>query len=545
MQAAIQLGVIPVALIVALAVAGRRPALFFEAAGDLRPAWPALVWLLGLAWLALNVTVTPLNDDEVTFIALGWAALHGESHGHLPVRYLISLPFALLPLAPSTTVVVARLATAAIAIVAAWAVARIAARLAARPSESALAGGLALLWMVTDAELAFLRVEYFAVAFLVLGCWFLLRPLESARFDWRLAAGFFFLTLGATTSHRQALMVLAGAAAAWCLPGTMPGRMRVVAGAAGVALGLLPSVIYALGWDSIEAIVRYHAEVGGSRSATYLGEYFIGGRLPLAALGIGLLGLFGALPLRRERPLLTAALIIWATALASAALSPQKIAYAQGAWLMMSAMLLGPGLRWLEARAGRYTAIGLIVGLCAVPPLAGKDGWLARGGDGIAAFRAGYASQLDLIDWLDQVAARGQVMTVAPYHPIRAAKGWSVWLSWDYAYLSRNLGAALDPHVVQRLKAGTAKVIQWDAWNQTIEEHDLMHWLVSRRYIGRDEVGPLSAELARSYRTVQWNRPLPRPYGGGRFLVHRSIQLDDRVGAVVPDPLASYVAAGG
>ena len=146
------------------------------------------------------------------------------------MRYLLFRPFLAPGLGPAAAVIAGRAFTCAMAIacgVLAWHMAR---RLSGRP-DAAAAGVLAVLWLVTTAQMVFLRPEYFACLFLLLGIACLVAPPLRWAPRTALVVGFAMLTLAAATSHRQAGFLLAALVLVLGQRGTVPAR-RVLAWAA-------------------------------------------------------------------------------------------------------------------------------------------------------------------------------------------------------------------------------------------------------------------------------------------------------------------------
>jgi hypothetical protein len=181
-------------------------------------------------------------------------------------------------------------------------------------------------------------------------------------------------------------------------------------------------------------------------------------------------------------------------------------------------------LLWARAapRAPRpaWAAVLFTWAACVVAPLLHPAGLRLPRDEGLS-------SQLGLIDWLASRSRGGPVACVSPYHPIRARNAWTMWNAWWYCYRRDPARLRATPGRPVALPApGEAVVIQWDAWPKQSGQPNVIAWAVSRGVLSPQEAGGTVQQLARHYRLVRWRQPLPGPYGGGAFLVHRTVAVE-------------------
>ena len=114
-----------------------------------------------------------------------------------------------------------------------------------------------------------------------------------------------------------------------------------------------------------------------------------------------------------------------------------------------------------------------------------------------------------------------------------------MWNAWWYCYL-RNpaFNRELNPGLVDMLRSDTARIIEWDPWPEASGYRNVLDYAVINRFLSRPEAEVVSLGLRKDYRLVRWNGPLPERFGGGRFLVLRTVPLDARVVVLRDDRIA-------
>jgi hypothetical protein len=219
--------------------------------------------------------------------------------------------------------------------------------------------------------------------------------------------------------------------------------------------------------------------------------------------------------------------LFWAAATVLAIVMPFGGPYALGPWLVLSLVLgavLSARLVSSSPSVRARRAYGLVVGLVSFSQLLGPVG--------IRVVKPPFSlfAQTDVLDWLHEASAGGSVACVSPYHPIKARNAWRLWNAWWYCYLKDpGFNARINPDLGRMLRSGEARVIAWDPWPEASGYRNVLAYAVANGLLGKDEAPAVSEALAGSYRLVRWNRPGPERFGGGRFLVHRAVPLDDRV----------------
>jgi len=487
----------------------------------------AAVWaLLACAGtvLLIDALVFAVGDDEVFYLADSWAARNGETAGALPLRYLLFRPFLLPGIGPGTAVIAGRAATCAMAVAcgaAAWHMAR---RLSGRP-DAAVAAGLTVLWLATAAQMVFLRPEYFACLFVVLGIACLVAPPLRWRPGGAVVAGFTMLTLAAGTSHRQAGFLVAALAILLGQRGEEPARRLVSRAAWGIAAGAAPSLVYVAARDSLASL--WYWNVTFVLRTSWVQTEELTSKFPLFLFFLGLAGCARALWAHGEPREVRTLGLFWTSATVLAVVLPFGGPYAMGPWLVLSLVLgavLSARLVAAAPSAPARRAYALVVGLVTASQLLGPVG--------LRVVKPPFSllAQTDVLDWLHEASAGGSVACVSPYHPIKAKNAWRLWNAWWYCYLKDpGFNARLNPDLGRMLRSGEPRVIAWDPWPEASGYRNVLAYAVANRLLREEELPAVSEALAASYRLVRWNRPGPERFGGGRFLVHRDVPLDTRV----------------
>jgi hypothetical protein len=514
---------------------GLIPRLAFDGKGERRKSVALLTWIFGGAVLLLRAVRTAPNDDEVFYLAQSWATRIGDAAGDLPMRSLVFRPLLLPPWPPSMALVAGRVVTVILTILSALAVPRLVRRAGVVPADAALAGALTLVWLTNGADGVVLRPEAFANAGVMLAVTLLIAPPARWRAGPATGAAFLALTLAASISHRRlALVPVALGVLLWSRRGR-PVRAELAWAAGGIAAGLLPSVLYIAWADSFVSVWYWNWTFVMQHSWVRRGGLWI--RFPAATLLVGAVGTAAAVLDRRERsPVALMMAFFWLASTALAIFVPFTLPYALGFWFALSIALAA----WLASRflpspaspAGqRVYAAG--VGVLGLTPLLGP------GVVGLVRSASPVRSELALIDWLHESAGGGKVACVAPYHPIKAANAWRLWNAWWYCYLrDPAFNRELNPGLVYMLRSDGARIIEWDPWPEASGYRNVLAYAVANRFLSRDEAQVVSLGLRKDYRLVRWGGPLPDRFGGGRFLVLRSVPLDARVVVLSDDKIA-------
>lgn len=483
------------------------------------------------AVLLLRACRTAPNDDEVFYLADSWAAHLGETAGALPMRYLVFRPFLLLPWSPSTALVAGRVVMAASTLVCALVAVRLARSLGAAARDAALAGVLTLVWVANAGEGIVLRPEQVATTAVLLGIVLLVAPPERWRPGLATGAALLLLTLAASLSHRRVPLVPVALGVLLWTRGRDTWRTELKWAAAGIAAGALPSLLYVAVADSFASLWYWNWTFIVRHS--WVPRAGLGTRFPVAPFLVGAAGAAAVLLDRRERASPAAVVaVFWLASTAAAVLIPFTLPYALGSWMALGIVLgarLASRLLPSPAAPAGQRIVAVAVGVLGLTPLLGPG--VVR----LVRTPPPVASELALIDWLHEVADGGKVACVAPYHPIKASNAWRLWNAWWYCYLrDPAFNRHLNPDLAPMLRTGEARLIEWDAWPQASGYRNVLAYAVANGFLTRREAQAAAQDLRRNYRLVRWHGPLPDRFGGGRFLVLRSVPLDDRL-VVLPD----------
>jgi len=510
---------------------GLAPRLIFQANGERRDSATVFVVIAAAAVLLLRAFRTAPNDDEVFYLADSWAAHLGETAGALPMRYLAFRPFLWPPWPPSAALVAGRVVMAISTVVCAIVAVRLARRVGSLPPDAALAGILTLVWVANAGEGIILRPEQLATTAVLVGIALLVAPPERGRAGLVTGAAFLLLTLAASLSHRRVVLVPVALAVLLWIRGRGARRSELKWAAAGVAAGLLPSLVYVVVADSFASLWYWNWTFIVQHS--WVPRAGLGTRFPVAPFLIGAAGAAAALLDRRERASAAAVVaVFWLASTAAAVLIPFTLPYALGSWMALGLVLgarLASRLLPSPAAPAGQRIYATAVGVLGLMPLLGPG--VVR----LVRSPPPVASELALIDWLHEVAEGGTVACVAPYHPIKASNAWRLWNAWWYCYLrDPAFNRHLNPRLGEMLRSDEARLIEWDPWPQASGYRNALHYAVANGFLTRREAQATVLDLRKNYRLVRWNGPLPDRFGGGRFLVLRSVPLDDRL-VVLPE----------
>lgn len=504
---------------------------WFGSKGELRLGARMFLWAIGVSSLVLKAVTMALNDDEVYWLASSYAARTGHLVGEIPMRDLMFRPILALGLSPGATIVAGRVIVFALALACGFLVAAIISNITKSPSLSTL-GGTITLMLLAGQQMPVLRPEYVTCFLIVLGAWLLLSSFEARSPQLRLVAASAAFTLATMSSLRQ-LLFLPGAlaAVALCAPG-MTRRKSAVLAVSGCLLGALPSLIY-LHMQKGSLVRIYEFNVVLTQKMGLLGW-----STPAFPLLLLCMSVVGCVLLVKNRRLVSGAgplSLLWLFSTISLTVTPVRMYYVYGSWLALSVVVTAAGLHSLvvgklQARGVRMQVlIALAVAwlVCAgrVDEMLAEYDYAAHGGPAQV-----FVSHVNLLNWLDEVKQDGPVVCVCPYHPIRAQNAWGLWSSWPYCYLPPSeLLSDMAGDIEGVLRDQRATVLQWDAWPDVTQSSNILVYCLDRQLIPIERIPALSRRLAEGYMLVQWNGPLLSPFGSGRFLVRRTVELDDRV----------------
>jgi len=504
------------------------PGLWFGPDGRLRRFVHLLAWTAAIALLVFNSFAREIYDDEVFYFAQACAAQRGEVSGCLPMRFWIYDPYLALHLSPSATLLTARISMTLLVVLAGIAVFSIARKVDGTGFTASMAGALSIV-SFANLPMGSLVPEYPAFLFLILAVWLMVAaPGAWPRPPCAFLAGLLLAMAGAT-SPRLVLVGVAGFIALLLEPGKGIRLSAAFWGAAGMIAGVLPTVIYVLGKDSIASLLYWNYTIMQRIGVVAFNEPL---EFPAILAALALAGCFFLWRARQSQQGSKTLIVLWAAAAVSAILNPMKFEYTLGPVLGLSCIAATPALSacWskLPRPAGHRAyslAIGLLFGTLLLPSVSVlAEPELSR--DSIEEMRSG----LKLVDWLDKAANGGPVACVAPFHPIRSPNAWRMYNVIFYCYVrDPGLNAMLDPDMAGMLRSGRAAIVQWDAWPEESGQPNILQYLVHREFVPESEIAAFAGELKEKYRLVEWDGPLPEEFGGGRFLIRRDIPLDGEV----------------
>ena len=493
-----------------------------------------LLWVAAVFTLVAAVVTTPLNDDEVYWLANSWLARHGGPHMQLPMRELPFHALLTLNLTPSAMLSVGRVATALAALYCALPVSALARKLGCSASASSAVSALTVLWLTSEAQMFFLRPEYIACVLVISGIWLLAAPPDCLSSRTAILVSFVLFTLAATTSLRQPLYLVGAIVSLFIERRQLPRRVTFSWAAIGIVMGVLPSAIYVATTHGCLTEIWYWNVIFSPKTQLVKPGLFL--FFPPLLLLAALVGYIVLWARRAGNPRTVTILIMWLTGtIALLAMNAGGARYSMGPWLALSTTLaaglavgltVGPALR---RRLHWWVFAACLINL---QPLIGPLSLVKR--PKMAAQRMHeLGSQLELVDWLDAVNRGGTVLCVVPYHPIRAHNPWGMWDAHAYCYLrDPALNHELATNIKGVLRSSAATVIQWDPWPVNSGYSNILQHAVARGLLSADQLPQILSRITATYQIVEWARPLPTGpyiYGGGRFLLRRDIPLDGRV----------------
>ena len=510
-------------IVVLSALVSRAVGLWETRDGKPRTIMCVAWWGAALLLLIVKLVTMPVNDDEVYWLANSWAHAHGEAKGVLPLRAFEFRPFLALGLSPSGTILAGRVSVLVTAVLCAHLAVVIARRMGQSPLSTMLMGPMLILWFAM-MPMVFLRPEYFALLFFMLGLWALLAPPASWSGRASIFFAFLMLALSGSTSLRQCVFGVGALACILLYPDRISRRAAVLWAALGGMVGLAPTLLgIALG-DSFKAV--YYWNVVFPTKAQWLSA---NGWVRVSAPLLGL-ALAGCLYLWRKeegRGASRTLVILWAIATVGAIWNPLKAYYSLGPWLALSILVGGAFLSGLPNSEPAYSRTRWTAALFALMGLPILWANLRDYGPPGAASEVcrQFNSQLQLIDWIDQTRAGGPVICVVPYHPIRARNAWAMWNAWLYARTPvRSLILELNPGLENDLRSCKAAVIEWEPWQAVSGMDNIMQYWAYWGLLDPERADDLARNLAEHYTPVRWDQPIPPKFGGSVFLVRKGLK---------------------
>ena len=493
-----------------------------------------LLWVAAVVTLVAAVVTTPLNDDEVYWLANSWMARHGGPHNQLPMREFPFHALLALDLAPSVTLLVGRVVTALAALYCALPVSALARKLGCSASASSAVGALTVLWLTSEAQMIFLRPEYIACVLVISGTWLLAAPPSCLPSRIAILASFVLFTVAASTSLRQPLYLVGAMLSLFIERRELSRRVSVSWAAIGIVIGALPSAIYVAATHGCLTEIWYWNVIFLPKAQLVRPGLFV--LFPRKLLLAALIGCIAVWTRRAGNPRAVTILIMWVTGtVALIAMNAGGAGYSMGPWLALSTTLaagLAIGLAGRPALQWRLRGWVFAACLISLQPLIGPLA-LVKSPTMAAQRMRELGSQLGLVDWLGAVSRGGTVLCVVPYHPIRAHNPWGMWDAHAYCYLKDPaLNQQLASNIRGVLRSSAATVIQWDPWPVNSRYPNILQHAVARGLLSADQLPGILSRITATYRIVEWARPLPTSpsvYGGGKFLLRRDIPIDERI----------------
>lgn len=236
---------------------------------------------------------------------------------------------------------------------------------------------------------------------------------------------------------------------------------------------------------------------------------------------------------RREVPGAALVSVLWVTSTVQVITAPLGYWYTMGPWYVLSVLASCAVLAAiLDARNWTYRtqAIVCVLILLMVPALVRPMTRVVAPPDAVERLARGM-SQLSLMDWLAERAGDDPVACVVPHHPVKASNLWPrFWEPWLYRRaVPDEIGLQLRGRFYNDLASGSAAIVHWNPFPEQTGVDNLIAWSVDRHILSTHDADDLARELARSYRMVEWTRPVPPEVQGNRFLVRRNVTLDGSV----------------
>ena len=453
-----------------------------------RPRWALLLAALLCAgaslWLAFQ---EPVNDDDVYHLHSIWLTAHGAVpyrdffEVHAPGMWVALAPAARLMSHGSMFLLLARVLTAALFGLSVWLAG---AMVNARGLRAGLLALLSLL-VLGRCQFYMFRAEYITAFLFMLHCWILTRDPaggRTRRLHFFAAAA---MSFACTMSIRpvvflaiQPLVIFASRKRLSWARQVPPYVAGLVAGAVPCALFLTAHRLWADAW-------YWSIRFASSSEVVYWkpGSLWRYGMM----LALGICAMI-ALRLDRRLPAQTRLVLsaAWVLAFLFYLVNPLRMPFSSVHLLLVSVTvasvipgsvlesliprLAGSAPLTFAARSlpGLTMAIALIVVLY-------KDAGLRHAFD-----RRTQASQLQLMDWLQQISGGSPVLLIAPHHPIVVPDVADLQNAWEYCYwLPRPAVRQRLAELGSRILEQRPSVIAADPWEKNTGGRDLLDWLAA------------------------------------------------------------------
>jgi hypothetical protein len=539
----------------------------------MRIAWWAAAFLV----MVVKMFTTPINGDEVFYLANSWSYVRGANLDTMPLRGFLPYAFVALGGTPSRIILASHIGMLLIATVCAYLAVVIARRKGVSPVITMLIGPVLMLCFAM-MPMVFLRQEYFAFLFFMVGLWALFAPPRSWSRQLSIFLAFLMFALVGSTSLRQCMLPIGVFACLLLYPDGISRRQAALSAILGGIVGLAPTLIVIGLHHSLQAI--YYGNVVFPSRANWLHTPFEPVKASMPFVGLAIVGclhlwtrhdgrsatrtlvvmcltiafstvfrpvsvVFGppeiSAPVfglavagclwlwdrKDDRAGARTLVLIWAFLTVAAIWNPQKMFYTLGPWLAFSILVGAVFLSGLPNSQPAYSRTRwavIVFALVGLPIVSGSIRMWARPGE-LADSRAQVGSVLRLLDWMDQTADGGPVICVTPYHPICASNAWGMWNQWCCSLLPyRELMAELSPGLENSLRSGKASLIVWKPSLRTGTDNAMQFW-VDWGLVDQRRADDVAREIAKRYTAVHWDGPIQTPSDEAEFLVRRGMRI--------------------
>lgn len=480
--------------------------------------WLAIVGIgCGIASLfqALQYRVT---DDDVYHLHSIWLVAHGVLpyreffEVHPPGLWLLLSPLARSVETPSVYFLAGRSSVAMLFGLTIW----LAGRVADVRGVRVLVLMVIALSILTRCEVFMFRVEYVTTFLLVVHLALLVGGGDHPQAGRSALAGA-LIALAATMSVRVLPFLAIQPLTTLWLARRSAAR-PLLAWGGGLCLGLLPACVYLTAYHLWRDMAFWAFRFVSLPDIVTWGVHLTRDDWLLMTAGSAAAGVVvtaASIP-RATRVILP---IAWVLALMFHVLNPLRIAFATInamliAGILLTTVPLPPKNRWGEVSrlaSGATLAVSLIFFLVPVPRSA------------LRLERQTQRAQLQVIDWLREIAGTEPVVLVAPNHPMTVLDATRLQNAWQYSFWLRN------PYVAAELRSfghtvleQPPPVIAANPWPIHTKGSDLIRWLSDWNILSRDEAEQMRRLVAQRYVKVMFpSLAAVRDVMGDEFWVRR------------------------